>query len=57
VEAHEYKFVAALFEDLGLVSPDWRPRMLAASARWVHGKQSADSQLMEQAREALRSGI
>jgi hypothetical protein len=32
---------------------EWRPRLLAASARWVHGKQSPDSPLIEQAREAL----
>jgi hypothetical protein len=54
VEAHEYKLPAALFEDYELVSPEWRPRLLAASAHWLHGKQSPDSKLIEQAREALK---
>jgi len=53
-EAHEYKLPAAMFEDYELVSPEWRPRLLAASARWLHGKQSPDSPVLRQAREALR---
>jgi hypothetical protein len=54
VEAHEYKLPAALFEDYEMVSPAWRPRLLAASAHWLHGPQSPDSRLLQQAREALR---
>jgi lysozyme family protein len=53
VEAHEFKLPAALFEDYELVSPEWRPRLLAASAHWLHGRQSPDSPLLRQAREAV----
>lgn len=54
VEAHEYKLPAALFEDYALVSPAWRSRLLAASAHWLHGPQSADSAVLQQARAELK---
>jgi hypothetical protein len=54
VEAHEYKLPAALFEDCPRVSPEWRPRLLAASAHWLHGNQSPDSRVLEAARDAVR---
>lgn len=54
MEAHEYKLPGALFEDYDLVSAEWRPRLLASSAHWLHGRQSADSRLLQQAREAMR---
>jgi hypothetical protein len=54
VEAHEFKLPAALFEDYELVAPIWRPRLLAASAHWLHGRQSPDSQLLQQARQAIQ---
>ena len=50
IEAHEFKLPAALFEDYELVSPLWRPRLLAGSAHWLHGSQSPDSELLQQAR-------
>jgi hypothetical protein len=53
IEAHEYKLPAALFEDYELVSPAWRPRLLAASAHWLHGSQSPDSQLVRLVQEEL----
>src|SRR5207244_1127193 len=53
VDSHEFKLPAALFEDYELVSPAWRPRLLAASAHWLHGRQSEDSPVFQQAREAL----
>lgn len=53
VDAHEYKLPAALFEDYELVSANWRPRLLAASAHWLHGAQSEDAAPVRQAREAL----
>jgi hypothetical protein len=53
VDAHEYKLPAALFEDYHLTSAAWRPRLLAASVHWLHGKQSQDSLIMQQARDAL----
>lgn len=54
VEAHEFKLPTALFEDYELVSPLWRPRVLAASAHWLHGRQSPDSQLLQQVRQAIQ---
>jgi hypothetical protein len=54
VEAHEFKLPAAMFEDYSLVSPEWRPRLLAASAHWLHGKQSPDSQLLREARGEIQ---
>jgi hypothetical protein len=54
VEAHEFKLPAALFEDYELVSPACRPRLLAASAHWLHGRQSPDSPLLREAREEIQ---
>ena len=53
-EAHEFKLPSALFEDYELVSPLWRPRLLAASTHWLHGRQSPDSELLQQVRQALQ---
>ena len=53
VDAHEYKLPVALFEDYELVSVAWRPRLLAASAHWLHGPQSEDAAPARQAREVL----
>lgn len=53
-DAQENKLPAAMFEDRESISPEWRPRLLAASVHWLHGKQSPDSPVALQAREALR---
>jgi hypothetical protein len=50
---HEYKFLAAMLEDVAWVSPEWRPHLLAASVHYFHGNQSPDNQVVQQAREAL----
>jgi hypothetical protein len=50
---HEYKFLAAILEDVGRVSPPWRPHLLAASVHYFHGNQSPDNAVVEQARDAL----
>lgn len=50
---HEYKFLAAMLEDAALVSPEWRPHLLAASVHYFHGSQSPDNPVLQQAREAL----
>ena len=42
------------FGENDLVSVGWRPRLLAASAHWLHGEQSEDASPASQAREALR---
>jgi hypothetical protein len=53
-EAHEVKLPPALFEDYELVSPQWRARLLAASAHWLHGSQSPDSQLLQEVRQEIQ---
>lgn len=54
-DAHDYKYAAAVFEDLELVSPAWRPQMLATSVYHLRGANHPDSPLMSRAVEALRS--
>lgn len=51
---HEYKFLAAILEDVCRVSPHWQPHLLAASVHYFHGKQTPDNLVMQQAREALQ---
>jgi hypothetical protein len=53
---HEYKFLAAILEDVGWVSPEWRPHLLAASVHYFHGDRSPDNSVIQQAREALLKG-
>jgi len=54
-DAHDYKFLVALREDSQLVSPQWRPYLVAASmAKTRYRFDVPDSPVMVQAREALR---
>jgi hypothetical protein len=52
-DTHEYKFLAAMLEDVGWVSPEWRPHLLAASVHYFHGNQSPDNSVIQQVREVL----
>ena len=52
-DAHDYKYPAAIFEAARWVSPRWRPHLLAASVHFLHGEQSPDHPVIQQAREAL----
>lgn len=52
-DSHEYKFLAAILEDAGWVSREWRPHLLAAAVHYFHGNQSPDNPVMQQTREAL----
>lgn len=52
-ESHRFKYAAAIFEDLALVSPAWRPHMLAASTYYLHGPSDRDAAAVTRAREAL----
>jgi hypothetical protein len=52
-EEHQYKYPAAIFEDFGLVSPQWRPNMLAAAVYHMHGSSKPDSALIQRAVAAL----
>jgi hypothetical protein len=54
-EHHYYKYPAALFEDYRLVSPAWRPHLLAATVYYMKGPTDPDSPVMQRAREAVRS--
>ena len=53
-DAHDYKYSAAIFEDYGLVAPQWRPQMLATSVYYMRGSGLEDSEVMKRAREAVR---
>ncbi len=53
-DAHRYKYAAAIFEDYDLVSPAWRPHLLATSVYYLNGSQAPDSKLMTHALEAVK---
>ena len=53
-DAHEYKFLAAIFEDAACVSPAWQPHLLAASVHYFHGQQTPDNPVMQHGQEALQ---
>jgi hypothetical protein len=53
-DAHHYKYAAAVFEDYDLVSPQWRPHMLATSVYYLRGSNDPDSKLMTRAIESVR---
>jgi hypothetical protein len=51
--AHDYKYSAAAFEDAAFISQRWRSTFLAATTNVLHGPASADSPLLQEAREVL----
>lgn len=54
-DAHDYKFLAALWEDSQLVSPQWRPILVAASVGKPRYRVDVpDATVIAQAREALK---
>jgi hypothetical protein len=53
-DAHHYKYAAAIFEDAQLVSPEWRPQMLATSVYYLRGLQEPDSPVMNRALAAVK---
>ena len=54
LDAHEFKFMAAVFENYEHVSPEWRPHLLAAAVHIFQGPRMEDSKGYLQAREELR---
>ena len=54
-EVHYYKYLAALIEDIPLVSPEWQPHLAAATVYYLKGSNDPDPVPMKRAREALRS--
>jgi hypothetical protein len=55
LDAHHYKYAAAVFEDFGIVSPQWRPHVLATSVYYLRGSRDPDSKLMNRAVEAVKA--
>ena len=52
-EVHYYKYLAALIEDISLVSPEWQPHLLATTAYYVKGPADPEPIWMKRAREPL----
>ncbi|MBM3734783.1 MAG: hypothetical protein FJW39_03280 [Acidobacteria bacterium] len=52
-EVHYYKYLAALIEDIRLVSPRWQPHLTAACVYYLKGPQDPVPAPMELARQAL----
>ena len=53
-DPHDIKFPVALFEDLDLVSPQWRPQVSAVAAYSFWGSERPDLPVIQQVREAAR---
>jgi hypothetical protein len=52
-DPHDFKYPTAAFEDAFLVSPEWRPYLLASSVHALHGVKSADSMVLQRTRSAI----
>jgi len=50
-DAHHYKYSTAVFEDLNLVSPEWRPHLLATSVYYLRGLSVPDDQPLQALRD------
>ncbi len=51
--SHDYKFSSAVLEDYSHLSPQWRPRFLAASVFNLRGSSEPDNPLVARTRAAL----
>ena len=54
-EVHYYKYLAALVEDVPLVSDEWQPHIMAAAAYYTKGPADEEPVWAKRTREALRS--
>jgi hypothetical protein len=54
-EVHYYKYLAALVEDVPLVSTEWQPHLTAASLYYMKRPDDAEPEPMTRARAALRA--
>jgi len=52
-DTHDYKYPAAAFEDIPIVSPTWRPHLLAASMLHIPAPAMPESPVIQRAREAV----
>jgi hypothetical protein len=53
-EVHYYKYLAALIEDMPLVSAEWQPHLAAASVYYMKRPDDPEPEPMTRARKALR---
>ena len=53
-EVHGLKYPVAIFEDHDLVSPSWRPHLLATATYYLPGSGLPNSPVMERAQETVR---
>jgi hypothetical protein len=53
-DPHDIKYPVAVFEDLDLVSPGWRPHLLATAVFSFWGSDRPDNPMMEKVRDAVR---
>jgi hypothetical protein len=54
-EVHYYKYLAALVEDVPLVSEPWQPHIMATAAYYTKGPADEEPMWAKRTREALRS--
>lgn len=54
-EVHYFKYLAALIEDIPLMSAEWQPHMTAATVYYLKGAGEPDAPPMKRAREALQA--
>jgi len=54
-DSHDYKFSSAVLEDFHHLSPDWRPRFLAASVYNLRGSAGSDNPLVQRVRQAFQA--
>ncbi|MFN0057397.1 MAG: hypothetical protein ACKVX7_02985 [Planctomycetota bacterium] len=52
-DPHGYKYPAAAFEDISVVSPAWQPHMLAASMLYIPAPSVPESGVIQRAKEAV----
>ena len=52
-EVHYYEFLAALLEDVPLVSAEWQPHVLASAVYYLKGPGDPEPVAMKRARDAL----
>ena len=53
-DPHDFKYAAAIFEDMERVSPRWKPQMLATAVYNLRGADTPDSPVMQRARAAVQ---
>lgn len=54
-DPHDIKFPVAIFEDLHLISPNWRPHVTAAAAHSFWGSERPELPGVQRVREAMKS--